>query len=299
MLTRLFVALTILAVLVGGYFGFDAYKQNQAKAAIVAQNLAIAKSRERVDLLIREAKAKAHQAVVKRAQEFKTFIDSKKPGAKPFSEDVVSISGGWNAFECQLPGTAKNCYDEYIAAKFNEHIFTPDDFRAATSQAIKGGLQDIDGIENQLAVDLREVIDGRSLTLAERPLEVAKFKGAIESARQSASNGVVKEAGGLVAAEVFTQIATQVAVRLGVSAGIWTMAAGSSWWTLGGSIFLGILANLIWNYYTQPAQTVEASMVVELDKMAASGSAVIRDELTKKVAARSQLWHTTASEKFQ
>lgn len=129
---------------------------------------------------------------------------------------------------------------------------------------------------------------------------MAKFKGAIESARQSASNGVVKEAGGLVAAEVFTQIARlPVAVRLGVSAGIWTMAAGSSWWTLGGSIFLGILANLIWNYYTQPAQTVEASMVVELDKMAASGSAVIRDELTKKVAARSQLWHTTASEKFQ
>jgi len=285
MLTRLFVALTILAVLVGGYFGFEAYKQNQARAAVEA--------------LLTGAKYKADQAVIKRAQEFKSFIDSKKPGAKPFSEDVVSLNGVWNAGKCQLLGAEKNCYDKYIAAKFNQHIFTPDDFRDATIRAIKGGVQDIESIENQLAVSLQEVIVGRTLTAAEQPLEVASFKTAIESARRAASDGVAKEVGGLVAAEAITQIGTQVLIRLGVPLVILTTASGTSWWTLGGSVLIGLIVNSIWNYFTHPAQTVEKAIVVELDKMASNGSAVIQEELTKKVAARSQLWQTTVSEKFQ
>lgn len=282
---ELLITLSIIAMLVGGYVGLNAYKKYQ--------------TRTNIEALLKDAKEKADQAVIARALEFKTFIGSKKPGAKPFSKDVVSLSGIWTAGKCSLPGTAPNCYEEYISAKFNEHIFTPDDFRNATIKSINGGVHDIEGIENQLAVSLREVIEGRTLTAAEQPLEVENFKTAIESARRAASDGVVKEAGGLVAAEVFTQISTQVLIRLGVSAGIWTVAAGSSWWTLGGSVFIGLIANAIWNYYTHPEKAVETAMIVELDKMATSGSAVIQEELTKKVAARSQLWQTTVSEKLQ
>ncbi len=293
---KFLVVVSIFAVLVGGYFGSNAYKEY---TDIKAKQAAMAKRRTQVELLLKEAKAKADQAVIKRAQEFKSFIDSKKPGAKPFSEDVVSLNGVWNAGKCQLLGAEKNCYDKYIAAKFNQHIFTPDDFRDATSRAIKGGVQDIESIENQLAVSLQEVIVGRTLTAAEQPLEVASFKTAIESARRAASDGVAKEVGGLVAAEAITQIGTQVLIRLGVPLVILTTASGTSWWTLGGSVLIGLIVNSIWNYFTHPAQTVEKAIVVELDKMASNGSAVIQEELTKKVAARSQLWQTTVSEKFQ
>jgi hypothetical protein len=62
---------------------------------------------------------------------------------------------------------------------------------------------------------------------------------------------------------------------------------------------IGLIVNSIWNYFTHPAQTVEKAIVVELDKMAASGSAVIQEELTKKVSVRSQLWQKTVSEKLQ
>ena len=282
---NIIVALSIFAVLVGGYFGLNAYKKYQ--------------TRTNIEALLKDAKEKADQAVIARALEFKTFIDSKKPGAKPFSKDVVSLSGIWTAGKCQLPGTTPKCYEEYISAKFNEHIFTPDDFRDATIRSIKGGVHDIEGIENQLAVSLREVIEGRTLTAAEQPLEVASFKTAIETARRAASDGVAKEVGGLVAAEAITQIGTQVLIRLGVPLVILTTASGTSWWTLGGSVLIGLIVNSIWNYFTHPAQTVEKAIVVELDKMASNGSAVIQEELTKKVAARSQLWQTTVSEKFQ
>jgi hypothetical protein len=118
---------------------------------------------------------------------------------------------------------------------------------------------------------------------------------------QRASKTVSRPVGtspGLVAAEAITQIGTQVLIRLGVPLVILTTASGTSWWTLGGSVLIGLIVNSIWNYFTHPAQTVEKAIVVELDKMASNGSAVIQEELTKKVAARSQLWHTTVIKKF-
>lgn len=296
---KIIVALAILAMFIAGYIGFDVYKKYKVESEIKEQQEAKLKRKEQIDRLLKEAKLKADQAVTKRALEFKAFIDSKKPGAKPFSEDVVSLSGIWIAGKCKMPGTAPNCYKEYISDKFNKHIFTPDDFRDATTRSIKGGVQDIDGIENQLAVSLREVIEGRTLTASEQPLEVASFKSAIESARRAASDGVAKEVGGLVAAEAITQIGTQVLIRLGVPLVILTTASSTSWWTLGVSVLIGLIFNSIWNYFTHPAQTVEKAIVVELDKMAESGSAVIQEELTKKVAARSQLWQTIVSEKLQ
>jgi hypothetical protein len=298
-LKKIIVALAILAMFIAGYIGFDVYKKYKVESEIKEQQEAKLKRKEQIDRLLKEAKIKTDQAVTKRALEFKAFIDSKKPGAKPFSEDVVSLSGIWIAGKCKMPGTAPNCYKEYISDKFNKHIFTPDDFRDATTRSIKGGVQDIDGIENQLAVSLREVIEGRTLTASEQPLEVASFKSAIESARRAASDGVAKEVGGLVAAEAITQIGTQVLIRLGVPLVILTTASSTSWWTLGVSVLIGLIFNSIWNYFTHPAQTVEKAIVVELDKMAESGSAVIQEELTKKVAARSQLWQTIVSEKLQ
>jgi hypothetical protein len=298
-LKNFLVALSIFALLVGGYFGFNAYEEYLVESKAKDEQAAKIKRQEQVERLIKEAKLKADQAVTRRALEFKTFIDSKKSGAKPFSEDVVSLSGVWNAAKCKMPGAEPNCYQNYISTKFNEHIFTPNDFKDATIRSIRGGVHDIEGIENQLAVSLREVIVGRTLTAAEQPLEVASFKTAIESARRAASDGVAKEVGGLVAAEAITQIGTQVLIRLGVPLLILTTASGTSWWTLGGSVLIGLIVNSIWNYFTHPAQTVEKAIVVELDKMADSGSAVIQEELTKKVSVRSQLWQKTVSEKLQ
>jgi hypothetical protein len=282
---KIFVTLSIILMLAGAHFGFDAYKKYQAKTAI--------------ETLLNEAKLKADQAVIKRAQEFRAFIDAKKVGAKPFSQDVIGLKGTWMLIKCTFPGTGDECRKEYIAEKFSEHIFTPDDFRDAMNRAIQGGVQDIDGIENQLAVSLRQVILGRSLTPNEMPSAEAEFKSTIEAARSASNDAVLKETGGLVVTEVVTQITMQVLIRMGAPLLILTTAAANSWWTLGGSLVIGLAVNAIWNIFNDPAEDVEAAMLVELDKMSSSGSAAIQDELTKKVAARSQFWETTVKEALQ
>lgn len=252
-------------------------------------------------VLIQGARAKSNAAIEKRALDFKEFIESKKKGAKPFSQDVIGLRGTWNYIKCIRLNEAKfkECYKPYINDKFSQHFFTPDDFRDATKRAIEGGVQDIQSIENELAVALRQVIIGRSLIPAEMPVVEAEFKNAIEAVRRASGDGVAKEAGGLVMTEAVMQIAPQVLARLGVTAGILTVAGANSWWTFGGSLLIGVTVNAIWNFFTHPAEKIEKEMLLQLDKMALTGSQAIHEELTKIVEVRSQFWQTTVKESLQ
>jgi len=91
-LKNIIVALSIFAVLVGGYFGLNAYKKYQ--------------TRTNIEALLKDAKQKADQAVITRAQEFEKFIESKKPGAKQFSVDVIGLKGMWTTIKCVVPWAA-------------------------------------------------------------------------------------------------------------------------------------------------------------------------------------------------
>lgn len=276
----------ILLVLAGIIFLYLGYMSYQAYS-VEAESMA----------LLHDAKNRAVEAVEKRASEFKAYIDSKKTGAKPFSQDVIGLKGTWVAVKCALPGVDGNCYKNYITDKFSEHIFTPDDFRDALNRAIQGGVQDIDGIENQLAVSLKQVIEGKSLKSEELPEAEAEFKRAIEAARSASNDAVLKEVGGLAVSEAVSQIFPQVLIRIGVSSVILAAAGANAWWTLGGSLVIGLAVNAVWTYFTQPAAGVEKIVLTGLGKISADGSSAIRDELTKKVTARGQLWEATIKQK--
>lgn len=248
------------------------------------------------EILLQNAKRNAAEAVSKRSVEFSDFINSRKIGAKAFSEDVVSFQGKWAAVKQMLPGTAGDGHKTYLVEKFNERIFTPVDLKNATNRSITGGIQDIEGIENELAIALRQEILGRSLSPSELPIVTAEFKNAIDAMLLASKKDVTMAAGSLVTSEVVSQISTQVLIRLGATAGILGVATANSWWTFGAAMVIGIAVDAVWDYVTQPAKAIEKEMVLELDKMSLNGSAVIRSELTKVVAARSLLWQKTVKE---
>ena len=284
MVKKILIGVFLIVILFAGFIALDSNSNS-----IEAEKMA----------LVRAAKLKADAAVQRRANEFTAFIDSKKVGAKPFSHDVIGWNGIWTVGKCKLPGTDDDCYRKYIAEKFSEHIFTPDDFRDAMNRTISGGVQDIDGIENQLAVSLRTIILGRPLTPSELPEAKAEFKRTIEVARSASNDAVLKETEGLLVTEVVTQVFSQVLLRMGVTAGIWTLGGANSAWTLGGSLVIAVVASAIWDFIAHPAEDIETAMIIELDKVSSSGSAAIKDELAKKVAARSQLWEKTVKETHQ
>lgn len=262
------------------------WEQKRPKAEIEAT------CRRHVD----EAEAKATQAVARRSAEFSEFIRSRKSGAQPFSKDIVSWYGKWRAVKPYLPFTKSEGHKEFVAEKFNQHIFTTEDLAAAVKRAIEGSVKDLESIENDLAVALRQEILGRSLSPDEVPIAAEEFRKAVERMVAASQWDPVKTAGSLVASEVAAQVATQVLIRLGVSAGILATGAANFWWSFGAALVVGVFVDVVWEWFDDPAGDIECEMVSALDKLSIDASTAISDEMNKVITQRAKLWNKTLTE---
>jgi len=245
---------------------------------------------------VSDAGAKASQAIASRSAEFSEFIRSRKSGVQPFSKDIVSWYGKWRAVKPYLPFTKSDGHKEFVAEKFSQHIFTTEDLAAAVRSAIGGSIKDVESIENELAVALRQEILGRSLSPNEVPIAAEEFKKAVERMVAASQWDAAKTAGSLVASEVAAQVATQVLLRLGVSVGIFTVAAANSWWSFGAALVIGVVVEVVWEWFDDPAGDIEREMTSALDKLSLDASTAINDEMNKVVSERSALWNKTVTE---
>lgn len=244
---------------------------------------------------ITEAEAKATEAIKRRAGEFSEFIDSRKSGAKPLSKDIVSFYGKWRAVKPYLPFTKSDGHKEYVIKKFDEHIFTKEQFAAVARRAIEGSVKDLESIENELAVALKQEILGRSLAPDEVPIATEKFKEAVKRLVEASQRDAAKSAGSLVVSEVAAQVAMQVFVRLGVSAGILTASAANSWWSFGAALVIGVVVDIIWERIDDPAGDIEHEIISALDKLSSDASSAIEEEMTKVISDRTKLWNKTVT----
>jgi hypothetical protein len=242
---------------------------------------------------VKEADKKAVEAIAKRAADFSSFIQSRKAGAKPFAKDIVSYYGKWRVVKPHLPFTAKDGHKEYVVDKFNHHIFTTAELASTVKLAIEGGVKDLESIENELAVALRQEVLGRSLVPDEIPIAAEDFKKAIEQVVSASQWDAAKTAGNLVVSEVVSQVATQVLLRLGVSAGILTVGTVNSWWSLGAAFVIGLVVDVVWEWIDDPAGDIEKEVVAALDNLSTQSSTAIREEMTKVASQRGELWKKT------
>lgn len=303
-----FLAIWIFQSMIGGKPYHAPWEPGRTRAEVEAV------CRQHVD----DAAAKASQAIERRSLEFSGFILSRKAGAAPFSKEIVSWYGKWRAVEPYIRfhtppspwGTGvyldptpfisgppdNNGHKEFVAEKFNQHIFTADELAAALRRAVEEGLKDLEEIENELAVLLREEILGRSLAPDEAPIAADEFKRAVERIVVAGQWDAAKGAGNLAVAELAAVVAGQIFVRLGVSAGILAAGAANSWWTLGVSLVVGLIVDAIWNWVDDPAGDIEREVIAALDKLADDASTAIRDEMALVIAQRAGFWHGTVTE---
>ena len=233
-----------------------------------------------------EARQKASKAITRRAAEFSDFINRRKSGANPFSDDLVSYSGKWRAVKPYLPFTDKEGHKKYVEEKFEQHIFTKQDLAKALKGAIERGVKDIESIQNKLAVTLEQEISGQSPSPDEVLMTAEEFKKVMESMVAASQWDVAKFAGRSVASEV----ATIVLVRLGVSAGLLAAGAANLWWSFGATLVITIVVDQIWEWIDNPAGDIEREMITALDKLSQDASTAIEEEMNKKITQRSELW---------
>lgn len=245
---------------------------------------------------LREADAEAAAALSRRADEFADFINGRKAGAGPFSREMVSLRGKWAVVKSHLPLTKPSSHEEYVIRKFEEHIFTKEEFAAAVRRTVEASVRDLKGIENELAVSLRQEILGRSLGLDEIPLAAGEFRTAVDRLVAASEWDAAKSAGSLVVSEVAAQVGTQVFVRLGVSAGILGAGAANSWWSFGAAFGIGIVVDVVWEWIDNPAKDIEREMVAALEDLSEEAAFAIEIEMQRILSERSRLWDRTVAE---
>jgi hypothetical protein len=285
------VALTAVVLLAfGAIWAFNAFMGKRPYSGSWEPKRPHAEIEAACQAYVNVAETKAREAIQRRSQEFSDFIDSRKPGAKPFSKDIVSLYGKWRAMSPYIPFTDKDGHKKYVVEKFDQHLFNAQDLAAAIKRSIEGVVKDIEQAENELAVALRQEILGRSLAPDEIPVAAEEFKKAVTRLVTASQWDAAKTAGNLVVSEVVAQVATPVLIRMGVSAGILATGAANAWWSVGGAFVIGILVDVIWEWIDDPAGDIERTMVFALDDLAIKGAGAISDEMVKILDARQKLW---------
>lgn len=243
---------------------------------------------------VQEANRRAADAMSRRAAQLSSFIQSRKPGAKPFSEAIVSLHGKWRAVMPYLPFTDKDGHRKFVAEKFDQHLFTTADLTSAVGQSIEGSVKDLEEIENILAIALHQEVIGRSLAPGEIPLANAAFRKGVSRIVDASRLDSAKFAGNLVAAELAARMASQVLVRIGVSRGILAAGAASSWWSLGAGLAVGLVVDLAWEMLDDPRGEIERETLAVLDLLSSQTSTAILGEMMNVVSERTLLWTKTA-----
>jgi hypothetical protein len=131
---------------------------------------------------IDDAEQKSLEAITKRSGEFRTFVEERKPGAKPFSEETVSLYGKWRALKSKLPFTDSEGHKKYIVDKFDKHVFTPQQLSDKVKGIVEDSIRDLDQEQNSLAVAIRTELLGRPLMPGEIPVAREELTKAIDRA---------------------------------------------------------------------------------------------------------------------
>ena len=243
---------------------------------------------------VEEAKRRAAGAISRRAAQLSSFFQSRKAGAKPFSEDVVSFYGKWRAVAPYLPFTEKDGHRKFVAEKFNQHLFSNADLASAVSQSMVDSVKDIEEIENALAIALHQEVMGRTLAPGEITMVGDDFRRGVSRIVDTSRRDTAKFAGNIVTAEVAAQMASRVMVRVGISRGILAAGAANSWWTVGSGLAVGLVVDLAWEWLDDPQSDIEGEALAILDLLSSQTSAAIHGEMIKVVGERAQFWIKTA-----
>ena len=203
------------------------------------------------------------------------YFEQAKEGTRPFAEEALSYSSKWRLIIDYVPYTDGGRHERYIRNRFEHHVFKSDDLGEVIQESISGYLAALQDIENRMLVKMRaDVADLPSTALPEfadndvlEDAYAAALKTAADSSQVELRADVAREVAAMVAGEVLSF----VAVKLGVSTGILSAGAGSSWATLGLSFLVSLIVDQVvswvWDWWADPKGELAAKMNDQLDSI--------------------------------
>jgi hypothetical protein len=107
---------------------------------------------EKIQPRLRQFDQSADAAANKRLQSVRLFFKQREPGANKFAVEVLSWSG---KFELLKDTVGVGDHRQYLVDTFDQNVFSAKELQDVVINAQKGYLSDLDGLENDLLVQLR------------------------------------------------------------------------------------------------------------------------------------------------
>jgi hypothetical protein len=263
----------------------------EPEAPVVAPvDLAAVRARawEKIQPRLAEADAASAAAIDQSLEPLHYFFAQRKAGTRPFAEAVLSLRGKWRYMKARLPGTDDNGHFAFLQEKFAHHVFRPEDLKAAMEGAIARYVSAVQGVENQLLVNVRADLSDSELRLVADAVPALRGEAVFRQEYQRLLNSLVPTVAGdvnvalsreltaVVGAEVAAKLAARVAVavstRLGVSAGLLGTGAAAGWATFGVGLAAAIVIDLSVDWLLKqggydPAGDVAAKVNQTMDRV--------------------------------
>lgn len=220
------------------------------------------------------------------------FFNNAKSNTRAFAADALGLYSkiAW----------ARGKHDKYLAARFREHVFAPDDIEATVTKAVASYLDDIEGIENEMLVSIRLDVASLPSGSAIGRMSVDEFRGAFRRVSNEISSrtawNVGSDVGKEIAAQIAGQVLVRVATRLGISGGLLAAGAASSWVTAGVGVAVALvidyMVSTVWDWVEDPNGQLADEMNRRLDEIRAmivdgdKQTPGLRQELQKYAARR-------------
>lgn len=246
--------------------------------------------REACERHISESERKARQAVDRRAKEFSEYIRECKSGAEYFADDILSFYGKWRAMKPYIPFTDSDGHKQYVQEKFNQHIISEQRLADVLRRTIEDIAQDIDAIENELAVNIRRELLGRNINPSEIPIAKREFERSLGRAVGASSKEALIGAGSFIAAETIGVLLTMVGRQVLISSGIIRRGVVGGPYTIGIGILIGIIVDAIFQMVMDSKGDVQRELNRSIDAMAKNGADAIRRQMTEIMDERARGW---------
>jgi len=203
------------------------------------------------------------------------YFKSAKKGTRPFADDALGYSSKWRLIADKIPFTDGDRHERYLRGRFEKHVFEATEMAKVIEQSLAGYLGSIQDVENRMLVKMRaDVADlpPNSLTyFTDDATLKSAFGDVIRLAAKQSDVDLQSDAAREIASIVAGEVLAFVAVKIGVSAGILSAGAGSSWATLGVGFVVGVIVDQIvswvWDWWADPTGDLAEKMNNQLDSI--------------------------------
>ncbi|MFY9180159.1 MAG: hypothetical protein WAO12_10350 [Venatoribacter sp.] len=228
------------------------------------------------------------------SDEIYSFIYSKKLNVSEFSKEITSYKGQYQYAKSFIP-LMGDSYNSYIEELFYEYIFTEEDVLELINKVTLEALKNLEGVENELALNLANYIEGYSAKKELDHLAVEQYENSVKEVTRLSSLGarkaIAREVLAVVTAHVMLNTAPAIAKKIPMGRmGLKVLSKGTraNFLTLVVGLGIDVAIDIFWSI----DQEVEQELNSALNDIEWVMTSAIQEKLNESIKQRIDYWQS-------